>query len=254
MTLYALIIAGGQGERLRPLTNDRPKPMVAVAGKPLLAHQFDWLRQGGVADVVILCHYMAHVIQERFGEGAGTGLRLSYSIEETPLGRGGALRRGYEAFVPPGEETVIALNGDIITGQPLEQLLQYHKRKRAAATVMLAPLRSPYGIARVDRTGRITSFIEKPVLPHWINAGVYVLSREFFRRLPAKGDHEDTTFPELAAEGKLFGYKSRAYWRAVDSVKDLNEAERELGGGAQAAAALSARTGRKGGSGALTGI
>ncbi len=228
--MYALIIAGGQGERLRPLTNDRPKAMVPVAGKPLLAHQFDWLRQGGVTHAVILCHYMAHVIQEHFGDGAGTGLRISYSIEEEPLGRGGALRRGYETFVPPGEETIVALNGDIITRQPLKQLLQHHRRKRAAATVMLVPLRSPYGIAKSDRAGHITSFLEKPVLPHWINAGVYVLAPEFFRRLPTKGDHEDTTFPELAAEGKLFAYKSRAYWRPVDSIKDLNEAERELAG------------------------
>lgn len=227
--MHALIIAGGQGERLRPLTNDRPKPMVEVAGRPLIAHQIDWLRAGGVTHAVILCGYKAGVIQDYFGDGAAFGVAVSYSIEDEPLGRGGALRQGYE-LVPPGESAVVALNGDVLTRQPLAPLIDYHRRKRAAATAMLAPLRSPYGIANVDRAGRITAFTEKPELPYWINAGVYVLSPEFFRRLPARGDHEDTTFPELAAEGKLFGFKSRAYWRSVDSIKDLNEAARELAG------------------------
>lgn len=228
MPLYALIIAGGQGERLRPLTNERPKAMVPVAGRPIMEHQIAWLREGGVTDVVALCGYKGHVIRDHFGDGSAFGVRMHYSFEEEPLGRGGALRQGHEMFLASEEGPAIALNGDVITRQPLQDLIDYHRRKGAAATLMLVPLRSPYGIARTDRAGRITSFTEKPALPYWINAGIYVLSPEFFRRLPVKGDHEDTVFPELAAEGRLYGFKSRAYWRAVDSVKDLTEAEREL--------------------------
>ena len=225
--MHALIIAGGEGERLRPLTSDRPKPMIEVAGKPILEYQIRWLARQGVSDAVLLCGYRAEVIQRHFGDGSRFGLRVQYSLEEEPLGRGGALKLGAR-LLPPGEDIAIALNGDILTNQPLAPLLRYHQRKDAAATVMLTPLRSPYGIARLDRSGRITAFDEKPLLPHWINAGVYVVSPEFLRRLPDRGDHETTTFPELAAEGRLFGYRSRAYWRSVDTFKDLTAAAAEV--------------------------
>ncbi|HKZ51320.1 MAG TPA: nucleotidyltransferase family protein [Dehalococcoidia bacterium] len=225
--MYALVIAGGQGERLRPLTNDRPKPMVEVAGKPILAYQVEWLRQQGVGDIVICCGYRADVMQRYFDQGQAWGVRIQYSIEAEPLGRGGALKLGYR-LVPPEEEVVIGLNGDNITTQPLAPFLRYHRRRRAAATVMLTPLRSPYGIVRMARGGRIQAFLEKPQLSHWINAGIYLLSPEFFRRLPDRGDHETTVFPQLSAEGVLFGYRSRAYWRTVDTMKDLSEAEGEV--------------------------
>jgi NDP-sugar pyrophosphorylase family protein len=225
--VYALIIAGGEGERLRPLTSDRPKPMIEVAGKPILEYQIRWLARQGVSDAVLLCGYKAEVIQRHFGDGARFGLTVHYSLEEEPLGRGGALKLGAR-LLPPDEDAVIALNGDILTNQPLAPLLRFHRRKNAAATVMLTRLRSPYGVTRLDRGGRITAFDEKPLLPHWINAGLYVVTREFLRRLPDRGDHETTTFPELAAEGKLYGYRSRAYWRTVDTFKDLTEAAAEV--------------------------
>jgi len=225
--MYALIIAGGEGERLRPLTLDRPKPMIEVAGRPIMEYEVAWLQRQGVTDIVVLCGYKGEVIREHFGDGSRFGLRMHYSTEEEPLGRGGALRQGY-SLVPPEEKTIVALNGDILTNQPLTPMLRYHRRKMAAATVMLTPLRSPYGIARVNRSGRIVTFSEKPLLPYWMNAGVYILSAEFFRRLPLRGDHEDTAFPALSVQGKLFGYRSKAYWRTVDTFKDLTEVEREL--------------------------
>jgi len=225
--MYALIIAGGEGERLRPLTSDRPKPMIEVAGTPILEYQVRWLAREGVSDAVLLCGYKAEVIQRHFGDGSRFGLRTHYSLEEVPLGRGGALKLGAQ-LLPPDEDAVIALNGDILTDQPLAPMLRYHRRKHAAATVMLTRLRSPYGVTRIDRTGRITAFDEKPLLREWINAGLYVVSREFLRRLPDRGDHETTTFPQLVAEGRLFGYRSDAYWRTVDTFKDLTEAAAEV--------------------------
>lgn len=226
--MYALIIAGGEGERLRPLTSDRPKPMIPVAGKPILEYQIRWLAGEGVSDVILLCGYKAEVIQEHFKDGSRFGLRVHYSLEDEPLGRGGALKLGAR-LLPTDEELTLALNGDILTNQPLAPLCRYHRRKGAIATVMLTRLRSPYGITRRDRGGRIVAFEEKPLLPHWINAGIYVLAPDFFRRLPERGDHETTTFPDLAAEGKLFGYRSRAHWRTIDTFKDLTEAETEVG-------------------------
>lgn len=225
--MYALIIAGGEGERLRPLTTDRPKPMVPVAGRPILEHQVDWLQREGVTNVVMLCGYRNEVIRDHFGDGSRFGVSIEYSIEDEPLGRGGALRKG-ASLIPADESVVVATNGDTLTDQPLSTILDRHRRKNAVATVMLTALRSPYGVTKVARDGRIESFDEKPLLPYWINAGVYTLSREFFDLLPARGDHEDSTFPQLSHQGKLYGFKSKAYWRAVDSFKDLTEAEREL--------------------------
>jgi len=226
--MYALIIAGGEGERLRPLTSDRPKPMLVVAGKPILEHQVRWLHTEGVSDIVMCCGYRYEAIREHFNDGSHWGVRIYYSVEKEPLGRGGALKLGYR-LLPPDEETIIGLNGDVLTDQPLSPMLRYHRSKASAATVMLTLLRSPYGIVQVDRGGHIRAFVEKPQLSHWVNGGVYVLSPQFFRRLPDMGDHETTTFPQLAAAGKLFGYRSRAYWRTIDTMKDLSEAEKEVG-------------------------
>lgn len=221
--MYALVLAGGKGERLRPLTSDRPKPMVPIDGKPILEYQMEWLRREGVTDVVVLCGYLQQVISSHFGDGSRWGLRITYSVESEPLGRGGALKKGFR-LVPPDVPFVIATNGDNVTDQPLAPLVRSHRRTGVVATIMLTPLISPFGIARVGRGSRIQGFDEKPRLPYWVNAGVYVLSRQFFEELPEKGDHETTLFPKLAECGKLYGYRSHAYWKGVDTLKDLSEA------------------------------
>ena len=200
--------------------------MIEVAGTPILEYQVRWLAREGVTDAVLLCGYRAEVIQRHFGDGSRFGLRTHYSLEDEPLGRGGALKLGAR-LLPPDEDVVIALNGDILTDQPLAPMLRYHRRKQAAATVMLTRLRSPYRHHSHRPHGRITAFDEKPLLREWVNAGLYVVSREFSDRLPDRGDHETTTFPQLVAEGRLFGYRSDAYWRTVDTVKDLTEAAAE---------------------------
>ncbi|MGD0115053.1 MAG: nucleotidyltransferase family protein [Dehalococcoidia bacterium] len=227
--MFALVLAGGKGERLRPLTTDRPKPMVLLNDKPILQHHLEWLAGNGVTDAVLLCGYRHEAIQRHFSDGGAFGLRILYSVEDTPLGRGGAFRRGFQQ-VPATEQTVIGTNGDNIVEQPLAPLLRRHRHTGAVATVMLAPLRSPFGVVRLTRGSRILGFEEKPLLPYWVNAGVYTLEREFFAMLPVIGDHETTVFPELAAQGKLFGFKSTAYWKPIDTVKDVNEAASHLAG------------------------
>jgi NDP-sugar pyrophosphorylase family protein len=224
--MHAITIVGGRGERLRPLTNDRPKCMVHLGGRPILEYQIDWLRDGGVTDLIISCGYFHEVIQQHVGEGQRFGMRVKYAIENEPLGRGGALKLAYQQ-VPDEVDIVIATNGDNVITQPLEPLVRQHRRTGAVATLLLAQLRSPYGIVQ-QKGKRITGFREKPLLPHWISAGVYVLSREFFEGLPDVGDHEDEHFPRLAAEGGLYGYRSMAYWKAIDTAKDLREAEDAL--------------------------
>ena len=192
--------------------------MVPVNGKPLLEHGLGWLKSNGVNNVILLCGYRADVITDYFGDGKAFGLHVEYSIEETPLGRGGAFKRGFQR-VPSSEELVIGMNGDNLNTQLLEPVIELHRAKCSGVTMMLTQLRSPYGIAGIGVEGRITGFEEKPLLPHWLNAGVYVISPEVFPLFPDLGDHEDTTFPLLVQQGRLYGYQSSAYWRGVDTVK-----------------------------------
>lgn len=224
--MFAIILAGGKGERLRPLTSDKPKSMVPLLGKPILEHQVEWLRDNGVTDIVVACGYLHEVIEAYFEDGERWGVRVGYSVEDLPLGRGGGLKLAYRQ-VPPSEPFVIGTNGDNVNTQPLAPMVRQHQRTGAVATLLLTQLRSPYGVVQ-QRGKQIVGFREKPLLPHWLSAGVYLLSREFFADLPDIGDHEDELFPRLAAEGRLYGFRSRAYWKAIDTVKDLNEAAAQL--------------------------
>jgi NDP-sugar pyrophosphorylase family protein len=167
------------------------------------------------------------VIQAYFGTGEKVGMRIRYSIEEQPLGRGGALKLAF-GLLSAGDDICIATNGDVITALDLEPMLKTHRESGCLATVLLVPLVSPYGIVEVDGRERIVAFREKPQLPYWLNAGIYILSRSIEPLLPVQGDHEDTTFPKLAAEHKLGAFKSQSYWRAIDTAKDLSEAHKAL--------------------------
>ena len=230
--MYALILAGGRGERLRPLTDTIPKPMVPLCGKPILWHQVQWLKMGGVTDIVFLAGYYWEAIEEFFGDGSAYGFRAHYSVEETPLGRGGAIRKGTD-LVPQGEGYMVVTNGDVITGENLDGVVDEFRRKRETnpthqATIMVVPFFSPYGLVDLSGQDDVEGFREKAELPYWINGGIYVFSRDIEGELPELGDHETSTFPGLAAQGKLAAFRSRAFWRSVDSFKDLNEAEDHL--------------------------
>lgn len=224
--MQAIILAGGRGERLRPYTEDRPKPMVEILGVPLLAYQMHWMQTQGVTEVVIACGYRHEVIRDYFGGGERWGIRIAYSVEEEPLGRGGAIRRAAEQL--EGSAPVLATNGDVITNLQLASVITRHRESRNLATVVLTPYLSTYGLVEVDADDRVIAFHEKPTLPYWINAGIYILSPEALALFPLEGDHERTTFPQLAEQRKLGAYLSRGYWRSVDTVKDLNEVSREL--------------------------
>ena len=227
--MYAIVLAGGKGERLRPFTEDRPKAMVEIMGIPILSYQLQWLQAQGVTDLVIASGYRHEVIESYFGNGERLGLRITHAVEHAPLGRGGALRAAL-GHVPAREEAVVATNGDVITNIPLAPMLNAHRTGRVLATVMLTPFVSPYGIVEIDEDDRVTHFREKPELPYWINAGVYVLSPAIRELLPERGDHETMTFPELARDGRLGAFRSRGYWRGVDTIKDVNEVGAEFQG------------------------
>ncbi|MSQ34527.1 MAG: nucleotidyltransferase family protein [Dehalococcoidia bacterium] len=235
--VYALTIAGGRGERLKPLTDDLPKPMVPINGRPLISYQTDWLVREGVTDIVFLCGWKAEKIRGYFGDGLRFGFHAHYSLEETPLGRGGAVRKGM-GLVPKSEEQVIVLNGDNITNQSLAMMIALQLRKRAMATAMLVPYPSQYGVVQAGEDYLVTEFIEKGRLPFWINAGVYVFDRSIETLLPEIGDHETSTFPQLVKERRMAALKSEAVWLTVDSPKDVREVGDKLQSGVLAKAVL----------------
>ena len=227
--MYALILAGGKGERLRPLTDDLPKPMVPVCGKPMLEHQGEWLKAGSGTDVVFLAGYRWESIKNHFGAGRNFGVNVQYSVEDSPLGRGGAIKQGF-TLVPEEEDSVLVLNGDIITAQAPGDVLQTYQHSKSSnpahrATIMVVPMVSPYGLVDTNDDDNVIGFREKVELPYWINAGIYVFGRNITPELPDLGDHEVETFPQLAEAGQISALKSRSFWRSVDSFKDLREAE-----------------------------
>ncbi|MDX3693437.1 nucleotidyltransferase family protein [Streptomyces europaeiscabiei] len=228
--VQAVVLAGGQGSRLRPYTDDRPKPMVEIpgTGTPIIGHQLTWLAEEGVTDVVVSCGHLADVLQ-KWLDSADLPVRVTTVVETEPLGRGGGLKYA-ASHLPHPDRPWYATNGDIWTRFSLRDMADFHAERDALATLALARPRIPWGAVKTDGFGRVTDFIEAPPTTYEINAGVYVFSPEFTDLLPVRGDHERTTFPRLARERRLAGFPipQGAYWRAIDTAKDLTEAAKEL--------------------------
>ncbi|GAA3747659.1 NDP-sugar pyrophosphorylase family protein [Spinactinospora alkalitolerans] len=222
----AVILAGGQATRLRPYTDTRPKAMVEVADRPIIDYQLEWLAGHGVEHVVVSCGYKAEVLREHLA-ARPDGPEISLLVEDEPLGRGGALRFAASGL-READSPYFALNGDVLTWFPLDELTAYHREKGGLVTLALAQYRTSWGIVDVTDSGLIEGFTQSPLLPFWINAGVYVFEPAATPLLPEKGDHESTTFPGLAAEGRLFGYRIDGFWRGVDTVKDVKEAGEQI--------------------------
>lgn len=230
--MKAAIIAGGLARRLRPITEAIPKVLVEVAGKPIIEWQIKWLKKQGIDTIVILAGYLHEKIIEFLGSGAKYGVRVVYVIEDEPRGTGGALKNAENIL---NDDIFIAVNGDIITNIPARQLvLELRKDDSALGIMALVPLKSPYGIVKLDNEGRIREFLEKPTLKEYlINAGIYAMRPDIFKYVPEKGDLEKVTFPQLAGESLLKGVVySDVYWRSIDTVKDIEEATKEIMAGA----------------------
>lgn len=222
----AIILAGGKGERLRPLTNDRPKPMIEINNKPILEYIIEQLTKAGIDEIVFACSYMHEVIEEYIGDGSKFGIKAKFSIEDSPLGRGGGIKQAMKRLTP-GWKDVFVANGDQIWLLDVAEMIKQHESRNALVTDLVVPLKSPYGIVEFNDQGQILGFSEKPVLPHWINAGVYVFSKEVEHLLPDIGDHEVEMFPILPKE-RFIVFQSTDYWRGIDTVKDKTEADKEV--------------------------
>jgi NDP-sugar pyrophosphorylase family protein len=217
----ALILAGGKAERLGDAAQGRPKPLVPVGGRPLAAYQVVRLAEAGVTRVIVACAQGFEPLFE--SELAGLGPEIVAVGEPEPLGRGGGLR--FAASHRRESGPVFALNGDELVGIDLGDLVETHRSRGAAATIVVSQVRSPFGVVEVADDDAITGFREAPMLPQWVSSGVYVLDDECLARLPERGDHETTTFPELAAEGRLLAYRNTSFWLTVNTPKQLREAE-----------------------------
>ncbi|HET7567111.1 MAG TPA: nucleotidyltransferase family protein [Gaiellaceae bacterium] len=218
--MEALLLAGGKAERLGEAAQGLPKPLVPVAGYPLAEYTVGRLVDAGVTRIVVACR--AGQEDVFLNALAGLGAEIEPVGEEEPLGRGGGLRFAASHRREPGP--VLALNGDELLDVDYAGLVAEHDESGAAATIVVAQVNSPFGVVDLEEDGTITGFREAPRLPHWVNSGVYVLGDEAIERLPERGDHEQTTFPELAAEGKLRGHRHEGVWLTVNTPKDLRRA------------------------------
>lgn len=227
--MKAIILSGGQGLRLRPLTEDRPKMLVELGGRPIAEHQIDWLIGSGVVDdLIFACGYKWERIKEHFG-AAYKGIKVEYSIEEETLGTGGAIKKALTQY--GFDDEIIALNGDVITDLPLKKLVEaHHSSGGIAGTMLVVPYKSRFGVVKIDKLRMVRGFDEKPAFPDvWINGGVYVLNpRKVLKYLPDKGDIERETFPKLVEYGELLSYPYYGDWLLLDSVKDLRVLEETL--------------------------
>jgi NDP-sugar pyrophosphorylase family protein len=222
--MEAILLAGGKGERLGDAAQGRPKPLVPIGGRPLAAYQVSQLQAVGVGRVIVSCAAGQEDVFE--AELAGIGPEIVTVPEAEPLGRGGGLRLAAEAREESGP--LYVLNGDELIDVDLAALLADHTQHGAAATIVVAPLPTAFGVVDIADDDRVNGFQDSPQLPFWAHAGVNVFDDEALARLPEKGDHERTTLPELAAEGKLFAHRHAGLWLTVNTPKDMRVAEEHL--------------------------
>jgi mannose-1-phosphate guanylyltransferase len=225
--MQALILAGGEGTRLRPLTSTVPKPVVPLVDRPFIAFMLDWLRAHGVNDIVMSCGHLASGVRNVLGDGSAFDVRLRYMEEEQPLGTGGALKYAE----PLLEDRFLMLNGDVLSDIDLTAQIAEHESKGAVATLALTPVEDPsnYGLVRMNGVGEVTEFVEKPspdqIDTNNISAGAYVLDKGVLDLLtpdePASIERD--VFPRLVGEG-LFGYASGAYWLDIGTPQRYLEA------------------------------
>jgi mannose-1-phosphate guanylyltransferase len=232
--MKAILLAGGKGSRLRPLTVHTPKPIVPIFNRPFLYYQIDQLRQVPEIDEAILSlNYQPRRIEEIFGDGEGLGLKLRYVVEPMPLGTGGAVRYAGDSLT----ESVVVFNGDVLTQVDLRAVLALHRERKAKATIVLTPVDNPraYGLVETDAQGNVQRFLEKPgedeITCNTINAGIYILEPETFDRIPkdTSWSIERSFFPSLIERGETFvAYVYDGYWIDIGTPAKYLQVHRDI--------------------------
>lgn len=236
--LEAILLVGGQGTRLRPLTIETPKPMLPVAGRPCTEHQIARLRDAGVTRVILGTSYRAEVFADYFGDGSAFGVELVCVTEAQPLGTGGAIRNVLSALQSGPDDPVLILNGDVLSGHDLAAQVAYHRERRADVTLHLINVDDPrpFGLVPTTDDGRVLAFLEKPQRPedivtHQINAGCYTFARRVIDAIPDGRvvSVERETFPELlTANAPVYGWCEDAYWLDLGNPLAYAKGSRDL--------------------------
>ena len=232
--MKAILLAGGKGTRLRPLTLHTPKPIVPIFDKPFLSYQIGLLTQLPEIDEVILSlNYQPRRLEETFGDGSGLGIRLRYVVEPSPLGTGGAIRYAAQGI----DDTVVVFNGDVMTAVDVAAVVRQHKDRKAKATIVLTPVDNPsaYGLVECDADGNVRRFLEKPspdqITCDTINAGIYVLEPDTFDRIPKDTVYsiERSYFPSLVSRSETFcAYVERGYWIDIGTPEKYRDVHRDI--------------------------
>jgi len=232
--MKAILLAGGKGTRLRPLTIHTPKPIVPIFARPFLHYQIDLLKQVPEIDEVILSlNYQPRRIEEIFGDGSEVGIKIRYVVEPAPLGTAGAVRYAGDNLT----ESVVVFNGDVLTQIDLAAVIQLHRERRAKATIVLTPVENPtaYGLVETDAAANVTRFLEKPkpeeITTNHINAGIYVLEPDTFDRIPkdVAWSIERSYFPSLIERGETFvAYVYDGYWIDIGTPEKYTQVHRDI--------------------------
>src|SRR6187455_335982 len=227
--MKAVVMAGGEGTRLRPLTSNQPKPMVPIVGKPCMEHILDLLRRHGMNEVVVTLAFMPQAIRTYFGRGESLEMDVDYSVEEQPLGTAGSVKLAE----PRLDETFLVISGDALCDGDLTSLVEAHKAKGAAVTIGLKAVDNPleFGIVVTDDDGKVERFLEKPswgqVFSDTINTGIYVLEPEVLTHVPADGpyDFSKELFPLLLEMGRpIYGHVMEGYWQDIGNLDQYRQA------------------------------
>jgi len=227
--MKAVVMAGGEGTRLRPLTSNQPKPMVPVVGKPCMEHILELLREHGMSDVIVTVAFLPQAIRSYFGQGESLGMQIGYSVEESPLGTAGSVRLAAKQL----DETFLVISGDALCDVDLSKLVAFHKEKGAAVTIGLKSVDNPleFGIVVTDEDGRIERFLEKPswgqVFSDTINTGIYVLEPEVLKHVPTDRPYafSKELFPYLLEMGRpMYGYVMDGYWQDIGNLDQFRTA------------------------------
>lgn len=223
--MKAVILAGGFGKRLKPLTDNRPKPMIEILDKPILEWQIKHLAKNNIKEIIICVGYLKEQIIDYIASGNKFDVHVAYTVEDEPLGTGGALKNTY-SLLKDEKNGFFMINGDVLTNINFLDLANENNHSKLA----LVPLKSPYGIVEFDENLNVTGFEEKPNIDgKWINAGIYFFNQEVFDYLPERGNIETTALPAMAKEQKLKAKNfENSFWKSIDSHKDIEESSKEL--------------------------
>ncbi len=231
--MKAVILIGGQGTRLRPLTCTIPKAMVPVLNRPFLAHLLLYLKKHGVDEAILAMGYLPDAIQKGLGDGSSLGVRITYVVEKSPLGTAGAVKNA-DTFL---DDTFLVFNGDILTDIDLTEMIKRHHEAKPKASIALTPVEDPtaFGVVETDNKGRVRRFVEKPtrdqVNTNMINAGIYILEPEVLSLIPANTPFmfEHHLFPALLSRGDaMIAYPSHAYWIDIGTPEKYLKAHHDL--------------------------